>query len=381
MVSIPELYVWEGDFGLFSCDYDCLSVVSYCLIKAIPIVIYPCRNPLLSPSGKLPFMRHKGSLVGGVEQIMHYLRELGFGGDYSLSYAIETYFLQSITPAMVYYFMYDKQGYNSVSRWLSARLPFPLSLFFPHSLREFHLKTFLYSSSSNLVYPNMFTSEHVCDSHKEGKLSSKKSLLNFQIPLGAAGDIQNITSWESIRNQLIMCLDDLEKFYFEETSRQNSLGDSYFFGTTATSLDAFLYGYFWFIEKHPAFRDTHLFTIIRERQSLLRLVETVHRTFFSTSEVPDKLVLGQSFRSAIPLEAVPGLSLVDQALEYPEDDDTRLSSYDSDSSYGGGSNKERTLSLKEKLRVATCVSVAAVVILYYAIRANVLRMKVSGRYT
>jgi hypothetical protein len=74
-----------------------------------------------------------------------------------------------------------------------------------------------------------------------------------------------------------MCLDDLEKFYFEETSRQNSLGDSYFFGTTyrqiyhfklllcekvnyrATSLDAFLYGYFWFIEKHPAFRDTHLF--------------------------------------------------------------------------------------------------------------------------
>jgi hypothetical protein len=142
----------------------------------------------------------------------------------------------------------------------------------------------------------------------------------------------------------------------------------------------------------------------------------VHRTFFSTSEVPDKLVLGQSFRSAIPLEAVPGLSLVDQALEYPEDDDTRftaallpavvnynffsrLSSYDSDSSYGGGSvslkltffnhstntantqNKERTLSLKEKLRVATCVSVAAVVILYYAIRANVLRMKVSGRYT
>ncbi|XP_055850133.1 metaxin-1 homolog [Episyrphus balteatus] len=132
------LYVYKGEWGLPSIDFECLRAL--CLIKftRCPVKIETNSNPLRSGSGKLPYLQIGNQKIVGYRQIKELLDKEGYPVDANLtpkqkflSVAHTNYVFNNL-HAYFNYFMFGEANNIDCTRALYAkRTPFPFNFYYP----------------------------------------------------------------------------------------------------------------------------------------------------------------------------------------------------------------------------------------------------------
>ncbi|CAL1611662.1 unnamed protein product [Knipowitschia caucasica] len=145
MAAPEQLFVWEGDSGLPSVDWDCLSVLAYAQFSGAPLKVHKISNPWRSPSGSLPaFRTNQSETLTQPNDIIIHLRKQKYNADYDLSakegadsLAFTSLIHEKLRPALTYCWWVDSKNYVEVTRrWYAEHLPFPLSLFSPGRMQR-----------------------------------------------------------------------------------------------------------------------------------------------------------------------------------------------------------------------------------------------------
>ncbi|XP_013111396.1 metaxin-1 homolog [Stomoxys calcitrans] len=137
------LYVYKGEFGLPSIDFECCRVL--CLIKftRCPVEIETNSNPLRSGAGKLPYLQIGDEKFVGYRQIKKLLDREGYPIDHELRlkdrHLSECFANWVFTNLHVYYhyYLYGEPNNFDVTRALYAkRTPFPFNFYYPSTYQK-----------------------------------------------------------------------------------------------------------------------------------------------------------------------------------------------------------------------------------------------------
>ncbi|CAE1248533.1 MTX [Acanthosepion pharaonis] len=139
-----ELDIWHGDWGLPTVEPKCLAVLTYCKFSGVPVIVRKTGNPLKSPSGELPVLRHGNEIQGTTEDILNYLREHQWGCDNKLSniqcadtIAFCSLLEEKLLPAILHLWWIDGKNYIDLTRPGFAKAsPFPLNFILPGNMRR-----------------------------------------------------------------------------------------------------------------------------------------------------------------------------------------------------------------------------------------------------
>lgn len=244
-MAIPELEIWNGDWGLPSVDLKCLRVMAFAKFSGAPLKLKKTNNPWLSPSGELPVFRQGNDKLTKFEDITSYFKTHNYNADFELdarqqsdicaySHLLE----EKLLPGLTYSWWIDSKNYIDFTRpWFAKALPFPLNYFVPGSEQRRARKYLL--------------GKYGLDEEEERKLET----LVFK------------------RAQ--ECLTLLE----------NRLGnEEFFFGRSPSSLDAVVFAYLAPLLKAP-FPNPTLQNHMKACDNLVRfVVRIIHRYFPSISE-------------------------------------------------------------------------------------------------
>ncbi|XP_036341850.1 metaxin-1 homolog [Rhagoletis pomonella] len=137
------LYVYKGEWGLPSIDFDCLRAL--CLVKftRCPLQIDTNANPMRSSTGKLPYLQIGNKRFCGYRQIKKVLDKEGYPVDAHLqeeqkllSPAYANWVFTNL-HSYYHYFMYGEPNNFDTTRSLYAkRTTFPFNFFYPSSYQR-----------------------------------------------------------------------------------------------------------------------------------------------------------------------------------------------------------------------------------------------------
>lgn len=140
-----ELHVWGALGELVSFTPECLAAIYYvnAVVPKEMVVVVQSSNTHLNEFGQLPSLRHKVKNIGGFNNIVRYLRKLGYSleGDLTRQEQAKdkafTSFIDTKFSVLSYYAAYlDNENYEQVIRPLFTRLlPFPMQYNVPLNQR------------------------------------------------------------------------------------------------------------------------------------------------------------------------------------------------------------------------------------------------------
>uniref|UniRef100_A0A8C5MZE2 Metaxin n=1 Tax=Leptobrachium leishanense TaxID=445787 RepID=A0A8C5MZE2_9ANUR len=237
-----ELRCWGGDWGLPSVHPECLVVLAYARFADAQLNINLVDYTWTSPKGAAPVLLFNEREIAQPSNIISFFRKQKYNADYVLSakdgsdtLAYIALIEENILPAMLHTFWVDAENYSSVTRpWYAARTPFPLSYYLPGKMSRDALNRILVTKG--------------------------------QPPLYSINEIE-----AQIYKDAKECLNLLS----------NRLGSStYFFGSTPTSLDAFVFGYIAPLYKAPL-PKVHLKEHLKQLSNLCQFCDHILSSYFS----------------------------------------------------------------------------------------------------
>ncbi|NP_001084474.1 metaxin-3 [Xenopus laevis] len=200
-----ELRCWGSDWGLPSVHPECLVVLAYARFAGAPLKVTPVDYTWASPKGTVPFLTSAGEDTHQPANILNFFRKQKYNADYVLSakegsdtLAYIALLEEKLLPAVLHTFWVDTENYCNVTRpWYASHTPFPLNYYLPGKMSRDALDRNLVTRGQPPLYS---LSEVEAQIYKD----AKECLNLFSNRLGTA---------------------------------------QYFFGSTPTSLDAFVFGF------------------------------------------------------------------------------------------------------------------------------------------
>ncbi|KAH8358693.1 hypothetical protein KR093_001724, partial [Drosophila rubida] len=139
-----KLYVYKGEWGLPTIDFECMRVLCLLRFTRCPVDIETNSNPLRSGAGKLPYLQIGNDKFIGYKEIKRVLDLEGYPVDAKLStkqkHLSATYANWVFTQLHAYYhyFLYgEPNNYETTTRGLYAkRTPFPFNFYYPSTYQR-----------------------------------------------------------------------------------------------------------------------------------------------------------------------------------------------------------------------------------------------------
>ncbi|XP_043236868.1 metaxin-1-like [Amphibalanus amphitrite] len=139
-----NLEIWPGDWGLPSIDSNCLEVLTYLKMCGAEAELTAANNPLRSPSGHFPVLRHEQAVIGSLNDIILHLKRQNYNPDYALSarqcadsLAFTNLLRDRLEPALWLCWWVDAKNSTELTRkWYASHLRFPLNFYYPSVWEE-----------------------------------------------------------------------------------------------------------------------------------------------------------------------------------------------------------------------------------------------------
>ncbi|XP_062533704.1 metaxin-1 homolog [Armigeres subalbatus] len=238
-----ELFLYKGEWGLPTIDYDCARLLAYLKFSDAKITLNFNGNPFSSPDGMLPYLvTDEGKKIGGYNKITEFLQSRGFDANAQLegqNYIVINGCIQYVFENLYPYFMYnlwgDPQNLDTTRALYAKRIPIPFNFYCP---RKYVLKT-----NELTVSLAGFALEDSVELHdvKDMMLNAKKCI-----------------NWIS-----------------------EKLGENrFFFGDTPSEIDAVLYGYLSVLLK-LSLPNGVLQNHVKQCSNLVKFVERITKIYFA----------------------------------------------------------------------------------------------------
>ncbi|XP_063051195.1 metaxin-3 [Engraulis encrasicolus] len=244
MATPMELRCWGGDWGIPSVHFESLIVLAYGKFAGAKIAAKPIDWTWRTITATVPELHFEGCTVLEPMKILNFLRKQRFNADYDLTakqgadtMAYMALLEEKLRPALLHAFWVDAENYINMTRpWFASHSPFPLNFFVPGRLA---------SLAHSRIMLTKADSPYCTLAEVEGKIYSE------------AKECLNLLS--------------------------HRLGTSqYFFGSTPTSLDAFVFGYVAPLYKAPL-SSGQLQQHLKQLSNLCTFVDIILRNFFRES--------------------------------------------------------------------------------------------------
>ncbi|CAO1422097.1 unnamed protein product [Diamesa hyperborea] len=125
-----EIFVYKGEYGLPSIDFDCLRALAYIKLSGAPVKINAAANPFNSKNGFLPYLVEGNNIYSGYDKIIHHLRT---AKNYSLNSndAYISYLRDNLYPFFMYQMWGNPQNIDTIRSLYAKRIPFPFNFYYP----------------------------------------------------------------------------------------------------------------------------------------------------------------------------------------------------------------------------------------------------------
>ncbi|XKL63990.1 hypothetical protein PGB90_006354 [Kerria lacca] len=233
-----EVYVWSGDWGLPSIEFNCLQLMTLIKISGVQAEIKKVNNPFGSPTGNFPVFKHCKRKLTKFQDVLTYLKDRNYCPDLNLtskqlaeSFAYRNMIEEKLYTALRYIWWIDKKNYIEMTRpWYSKVIPFPFNYYYPGHIRR---------ENENII----------------SSLYSDMEEANIQV---------------EVYKEAEKCL----------TCLSNRLGDAdFFYGNNPTSLDAIVYGCLAPLLKAP-FPSNVLQNHLKASPNLIKFIMGITRRYF-----------------------------------------------------------------------------------------------------
>lgn len=238
-----ELYVYRGEWGLPTIDYDCARVLAYLKFSEAKVTVNFNGNPFSSPDGMLPYLvTDTGRKIAGYTKIVEHLQSRGCDANAQLetqNFIVINGCIQYVFENLYPYFLYslwgDPKNVDTTRMLYAKRIPIPFNFYCP---RKYVLKTNeLTRSLAGFCLEDSIELHDVADM----LLSAKKCI-----------------NWVA-----------------------EKLGDNQFlFGDTPSEIDAVLYGYFSVLLK-LTLPNNALQNHLKQCTKLVRYVDRITTIYFA----------------------------------------------------------------------------------------------------
>lgn len=138
MTESTILFVYQGEWGLPSIDFDCLRALCAVKFTRAPIAINTKGNPFRSGDGRLPYIQAYKRKIVGYEQIISYLQEQGYTVNdqlprnvSNLAEAYESLVFNDLHPYFQYFMFGSPDNIDQSRKLYANRTPFPLNFYYP----------------------------------------------------------------------------------------------------------------------------------------------------------------------------------------------------------------------------------------------------------
>uniref|UniRef100_A0A1Q3F9P7 Metaxin n=1 Tax=Culex tarsalis TaxID=7177 RepID=A0A1Q3F9P7_CULTA len=238
-----ELYVYRGEWGLPTIDYDCARVLAYLKFSEAKVTVNFNGNPFSSPDGMLPYLvTDTGRKIAGYTKIVEYLQTRGCDANAQLetqNFIVINGCIQYVFENLYPYFLYslwgDPKNVDTTRTLYAKRIPIPFNFYCP---RKYVVKTNeLTRSLAGFCLEDSVELHDVADM----LLSAKKCI-----------------NWVA-----------------------EKLGDNqYLFGDTPSEIDAVLYGYFSVLLK-LTLPNNALQNHLKQCSKLVKYVDRITTIYFA----------------------------------------------------------------------------------------------------
>uniref|UniRef100_A0A182PF28 Metaxin n=1 Tax=Anopheles epiroticus TaxID=199890 RepID=A0A182PF28_9DIPT len=140
-----EIFVYRGEWGLPSIDYECSRLLAYLKFSSAKVTVNYNGNPFSSPNGMLPYMITDGRKIAGYGRIVEHLSAVGIGppavnhtesgGDESQQATQINGYMQYVQENLHPYFMYmlwgDPKNVDTTRTVYAKRIPIPFNFYCP----------------------------------------------------------------------------------------------------------------------------------------------------------------------------------------------------------------------------------------------------------
>lgn len=132
------LYVYKGEWGLPSIDFECLRCLCAVKFTKAPIVINTSGNPFYSGQGLLPYIQSDDKKYVGYDEIIKFLEDEGYSVNnnllknaINLSEAYEILVFNNLQPYFQYVMFGDPKNTDETRTLYAKRTPFPFNFYYP----------------------------------------------------------------------------------------------------------------------------------------------------------------------------------------------------------------------------------------------------------
>ncbi|XP_058057302.1 metaxin-1 homolog [Anopheles bellator] len=149
-MDAPEVFVYRGEWGLPSIDYECSRLLAYLKFTSAKVTVHYNGNPFSSPNGVLPYLMADGTKIAGYGPIVEFLtkREVTsrvngeLGSDHNSHSTLIAGHMQYVVENLHPYFMYmlwgDPKNVDITRTLYAKRIPIPFNFYCP---RKYVLRT------------------------------------------------------------------------------------------------------------------------------------------------------------------------------------------------------------------------------------------------
>ncbi|XP_074600710.1 metaxin-1 isoform X2 [Brevipalpus obovatus] len=234
-----ELYVWPEDHGLPSFDPLSLQMMTYCRFAGVQAKVIELKNSWRIITHKVPMFTHGfDHRLTSFQSMIRYLQKQGYNADSKLSakdrnnaQAYSSVVAEKLEPAW-YLFWVRSDNFAMITRpWYAHRFPFPTNFFLPGYYQSFYRK-------------------RVAETYSESD--------DLQIEKQVDDGIQKTLALLS-----------------------QKLGENeYFFGSSPTSLDAYVFGFLAPLAKVPLPSPASTKNSLKDHPNLEAFISRIIRKYF-----------------------------------------------------------------------------------------------------
>ncbi|CAL1615967.1 unnamed protein product [Knipowitschia caucasica] len=245
MALSMELRCWGGGWGLPSVHTESLIVLAYAKFSGAEVVTSPIDWTWKTLTATVPELACGESTVTDPTQILNFLRKQRFNADYELTarqgadtLAYIALLEEKLRPALLHTFWVDAENYANVTRpWFASHSPFPLNFVVPCRHANLAISRILLTKGEsplnriNEIEAKLYTDAKEC-----------LNLLSYRLGTGV-----------------------------------------YFFGSSPTSLDAFVFGFLAPLCK-ASLPSSPLQTHLSQLENLTQFCENILALYFSSDQ-------------------------------------------------------------------------------------------------
>lgn len=238
-----ELYLYRGEWGLPSIDYECASILTYLKLSNTKVTLNFNGNPFSSPNGMLPYLvNEEGKKFAGYKSIVAYLQSKGFDAnakldvqDYFAVNGCNQYVFENLFPYFMYTLWGDPKNVDTTRALYAKRIPIPFNFYCP--------RKYLQKTNDMMISLENFSLEDSVELHdvRNLQLNAKKCINWVSEKLGA---------------------------------------NSFFHGDVPSESDAVLYGYLSVLLK-LTLPNNELQNHLKQCANLVNFVERITRIYFA----------------------------------------------------------------------------------------------------